>query len=60
MLSLIELRTDCAIKQKRGLHFILASVVIWSAVLVVHLSRLPILTKNLLTFCCTAPLMPLA
>jgi hypothetical protein len=60
MTSLIELRTDCAIKQKRGLHFILASVVIWCAVLVVHLTDLPILTKNLLTFCCTAPLMPLA
>lgn len=55
-----ELRFDCAIKQKKGLHFILASVVIWCAVLIIHLTSLPILSKNLFTFCCTAPLMPLA
>lgn len=59
-LNLNELRFDSATKQKKGLHFILASVVIWSAILVIHLTALPILTKNLLTFCCTAPLVPLA
>jgi len=59
-MNLDEMRLDGAIKQKKGLHFILASVIIWSAVLVVHLTTLPILTKNLLTFCFTAPLMPLA
>ncbi|WP_238881502.1 hypothetical protein [Clostridium sp. YIM B02551] len=59
-MNLEELRKDCSTKQKKGLHFIIASVVIWGAVLFVHLSSLPILTKNLLTFCCTAPLLPLA
>lgn len=59
-MNLEELRTDCAMKQKRGLHFIVASVVIWGAVLVVQLLDISILTKNLLTFCCTAPLIPLA
>ena len=59
-MNLDEMRLDGAIKQKKGLHFILASVIIWSAVLIVHLTTLPILTKNLLTFCFTAPLMPLA
>ncbi len=59
-MSLEEMRVDCAIKQKKGLHFILASVLIWTGVLIVHLSDLPILTKNLFTFCCTAPLLPLA
>lgn len=59
-MNLEEMRLDCAVKQKKGLHFILASVIIWCAVLVVHLTLLPILTKNLLTFCFTAPLMPLA
>ena len=59
-MNLDELRLDCAIKQKKGLHFILASIIIWTAVLFVHLTSLPILTKNLLTFCFTAPLMPLA
>lgn len=59
-MNLEELRLDCAVKQKKGLHFILASIIIWCAVLFVHLSELPILTKNLMTFCFTAPLMPLA
>ena len=59
-MNLEELRMDCAIKQKRGLHFILASVAIWCAVLIVQLMDIPMLTKNLYTFCCTAPLLPLA
>lgn len=59
-MNLEELRNDCAVKQKKGLHFILASIVIWTAVLVVQLTQLPIMTKNLYTFCCTAPLVPLA
>lgn len=59
-MNLEELRLQCAVKQKKGLHFILASIIIWCAVLGVQLSDIPILTKNLYTFCCTAPLMPLA
>ncbi len=59
-MNLEDMRLDCAYSQKKGLHFILASVIIWCAVLAVHLTSLPILTKNLLTFCFTAPLMPLA
>lgn len=59
-MNLEELRLDCAVKQKKGLHFILASIIIWSAVLIVHLTSMPILMKNLLTFCFTAPLMPIA
>ena len=59
-MNLDEMRLDGAIKQKKGLHFILASVILWSAVLAVHLTTLHILTKNLLTFCFTAPLVPLA
>jgi hypothetical protein len=59
-MNLEEMRVDCAIKQKKGVHFIIASVLIWCAVLVIHLTALHILTKNLLTFCFTAPLMPLA
>lgn len=58
--ALQELRIDSIKKSKRGLSFICASVVIWTAILCVHLSPLPILTKNLLTFCCSAPLVPLA
>jgi len=59
-MDLDELRNDCSVKQKKGLHFIIASVIIWTAVFCVSLTRMPILTKNLITFCCTAPLMPLS
>lgn len=59
-MNLKELINDCALKQKKGLHFILASIIIWCTVLIVHLLDLPIITKNLITFCCTAPLLPIA
>jgi hypothetical protein len=55
-----ELRNDCAIKQKKGLHFILSSIIIWIIITLIHLTDLPILSKNLFTFCATAPLVPLA
>jgi len=55
-----ELQNDCSLKQKKGGHFIIASVIIWTAVLCVHFTQMSILTKNLITFCCTAPLMPLS
>lgn len=58
--ALQELRTDNRNKQKMGLHFILASVFIWIAVLIIQLSSLSIMTKNLFTFCCSTPLLPLA
>ncbi len=59
-MDLNDLRTDCALKQKKGLHIIMASIIIWIAVLCVHLTQLPILTKNFITFCCTAPLLPIS
>lgn len=59
-LDLDALRKDCARKQKKGLPFILTSVLIWTGILCVHLTGLPNVTKNLLTFCCAAPLVPVA
>ncbi len=58
--ALNVLRLDNTQKQKRGIHFIIASVFIWIAISIIHASSLPILTKNLFTFCCSAPLVPLA
>lgn len=55
-----ELKKDNIIKTKRGLAFMLSSVIIWIAVLCVHLSNQPVLMKNMLTFCCSAPLVPMA
>lgn len=59
-LALQELKADCRKKQKRGLPFVLASVPLWLMISVIHISSLPILTKNLYTFFCSAPLVPLA
>ena len=60
-MDLDELRIDIAKQSKKGLHFIIASIIIWCAVLVIWLLPIDdILIKNLLTFCFTAPLPPLA
>jgi len=59
-MNLEELKQDCARKQKKGLHFILGSIVIWGLVAIIHMTNYPILTKNFLTFCATAPLVPIA
>lgn len=55
-----ELRVDCAKKQKKGLHFILTSVLIWSIIFVVQLLPLTMMLKNMLTFCASVPLCPVA
>lgn len=60
MQDLERYRYDCAVKQKKGIHFIIASILIWVAIAITHSTALPILTKNLLTFSVTAPLMPIA
>lgn len=60
MNTLNELIKDCSRRQKKGLHFILSSVVIWALILCVHLSDMNIELKNLITFCCSAVLFPLA
>lgn len=60
-MSIYEMRRDLAIRNQKGLSFILASIVLWAGIAVVWLLPIDnILTKNLLTFCCAAPLMPLA
>lgn len=58
--ALRQMRTDIAREQKRGIHIISASVIIWALILFIHASSLPVLQKNLYTFCCSAPLIPLA
>lgn len=55
-----QLREDAAHKQKRGLHFIMASVPIWLAILIIQSTTLPLQTKGILTFFCSTPLVPLA
>ena len=59
-MNLEELRNDISLKQKKGLPFIIASVVIWSLIAIVSLLDIPVVTKNLLVFCCSTPLMPIS
>jgi len=59
-MELNELFKDCSQRQKKGLHFIMASVVVWGLILGVHLTGITIEQKNLFTFCCSAVLFPLA
>ncbi len=59
-MNIDELRNDIAKEQKKGLPFIIASVIIWTLILIVTCLELPIQTKNLLVFCCSCPLMPLS
>ena len=55
-----ELRIDNARKQQKGLHFIMTSVLIWMAIFIIQMTNLPILTKNMYTMFCSAPLFPVA
>ena len=59
-MDLERAREDLLIKQKKGLPFILASCVIWALITVVSALDLPVMTRNLLVFCCACPLFPLA
>lgn len=59
-MELNELIKDCSKRQKKGLHFILASIFIWGLIMMAHLTDLSIELKNLITFCCSAVLFPLA
>lgn len=59
-MNLDEMRTNQAIQQKKGLHFILASIILWFAIMFVQMSSMRADMKNLWTFCCSAPLMPVA
>jgi len=59
-MNLEELRNDISLKQKKGLPFIVASAVIWALITIVSLLDIPVMTKNLLVFCCSAPLMPIS
>ena len=59
-MELNELIKDCSRRQKKGLHFIVASIVIWVLILAVSVTNLPIAQKNIFIFCCSAALFPLA
>ena len=49
---------EYAVKQKKGLPFIMASAVLWLIMLVAFLTKLDLSTKNMIAMCCSALLMP--
>lgn len=59
-MNLDKLRNDLAANQKRGLPFISASILIWLLITIVSALNIPIETKNILVFCCSTPMLPLA
>lgn len=59
-MNLDELRNDIVVKQKKGLPFICASVVIWLLITVVVMIDFPQDKKNLFVFCCSCPLLPIS
>ncbi|MCR5250762.1 MAG: hypothetical protein K6E50_09175 [Lachnospiraceae bacterium] len=54
------LKSDAQKMQKKGLPFMMASVIIWTLILLVQFSGKAVVTKNLYTFMCSCFLMPLA
>ena len=54
------LRDDIALRQKKGLPYIIGSVVIWILIAVVCSLDIPVMTRNMLVFCCSCPLLPIA
>lgn len=55
-----ELRSRFVTTQKRGLHFIIPSVIIWSAILVLQFAIPDISARNIAVFCSSAMLLPLS
>ena len=58
--NLEVLKKDASQTQKKGLPYMMASVVIWSLVLVIQFIDRPIMIKNFYTFMCSCLMMPLA
>lgn len=59
-MNLDELRDELIIKQKKGLPFISASIIIWFLITIVAALNIPITLKNILIFCCSTPMLPIS
>ncbi|MGM9642015.1 MAG: DUF7010 family protein [Eubacteriales bacterium] len=53
-----KMKIEYAVKQKKGLPFIMSSAVLWTIMLIAFLTDLDIATKNWIAMCCSALLMP--
>ncbi len=59
-ISYEELKKDAQRMQKKGLPFMMASVIIWSMIFGIQFLNIAMVKRNLLTFTCSVLLMPLA
>ena len=57
--SVNRIKLEYAVKQKKGLPFIMASLVLWTIMLIVFLTDLDISYKNAIALGCSVLLMPL-
>ena len=55
-----KLKEENATSQKKGLPFMMASVLIWTLILIIRLLDMKTGAMNLATFCCSVLLLPLA
>lgn len=53
-----KMKIEYAVRQKKGLPFIMASSALWTIMLIAFLTDLDIAAKNLIAMCCSALLMP--
>ena len=58
--SINELRHEASVIQKKGAPFMMASVIIWIMITIIRLLPVSLYRMNLLTFCCSVLLIPLA
>ena len=57
--ALRSVKIEYAVKQKKGLPFLLASAVLWTVMLIAFLTNWELAAKNTIAMCCSALLMPL-
>ncbi len=58
--ALNRMKIDFAVKQKKGLPFIMGSAVLWSVMLIAFLTDLDTGIKNIIAMCCSALLVPVS
>lgn len=59
-MSLESLKENIIVEQKKGLPFIIASVIVWGLITIVSALDIAVSTKNILVFCCSCPLLPIS
>ena len=56
--ALNRLKVEYAVKQKKGLPFIMASAVLWTIMTIAFFTGFHIVVKNMIAMCCSALLFP--